>query len=175
MKLRNCVSALALIALGLVAAAVLLYGAIRGQRGLVLRALAMALTLAALADPALVREKRDPQKTLVAVVLDRSESQSFGARTQQTDAAGQALDAALKKFGDIETRVVSVANAAGLFPVRSTLVAPILPDPICRKSPRPKARVITMPKGIDPKRYDNAATASSSNGAEVMSGTMVTP
>ena len=32
----------ALIALGLVAAAVLLYGAIRGQRGLVLRALAMA-------------------------------------------------------------------------------------------------------------------------------------
>ena len=103
----------ALIALGLVAAAVLLYGAIRGQRGLVLRALAMALTLASLADPSLVREKRDPQKTLVAIVLDRSESQGFGARTQQTDAAAQALDVALKKFGDIETRVVSVANAAG--------------------------------------------------------------
>ncbi len=103
----------ALTALALMAAAALIYGAMRGQRGLVLRALAMALTLAALADPALVREKRDPQKTLVAVVLDRSESQSFGARTQQTDAAGQALDAALKKFVDIETRVISVANASG--------------------------------------------------------------
>jgi len=102
-----------LVALGALATVVLLFGAMRGQRGLLLRALATALILAALADPSLVREKRDPQKTLIAVVLDRSESHNFDARTQQTDAAAQALDAALKKFGDIETRVVNVSNAIG--------------------------------------------------------------
>lgn len=41
----------ALVALGVLATAVLLFGAMRGQRGLVLRALATALILAALADP----------------------------------------------------------------------------------------------------------------------------
>ncbi len=103
----------ALVALGVLAIAALVFSAMRGQRGLVLRALAMALTLAALADLSLVREKRDPQKTLVAIVLDRSESQNFGGRTQQTEAAAQALDASLKKFGDIDKRLVSVSNVTG--------------------------------------------------------------
>ena len=103
----------ALIALGVVGFAALIYGAARGQRGAALRALALALLLSALADPSLVREKRDPQKSVVAVVVDKSESQSFGARTAQAEDARKALEAALARFPDMETRFVSATNDAG--------------------------------------------------------------
>ena len=96
-----------------IGAAALVLAAARGQRGAAPRALALALILAALADPSLVREKRDPQKTVVAVVLDKSESQNFGARTAQTEEARKALDAAIAKFGDVETRVITAAHDAG--------------------------------------------------------------
>jgi len=49
-----------------------------GQKSAGWRALALALLLAALADPSLVREQREAQKSVVAVVLDRSESQTLG-------------------------------------------------------------------------------------------------
>jgi hypothetical protein len=90
----------------------LILGAAVGQRGTGLRALALALVLAALTDPSLVREKRDAEKTVVAVVLDRSESQNFGARAAQTEEARKGLEAALAKFGDVETRFVTVTNDA---------------------------------------------------------------
>jgi hypothetical protein len=46
----------------------------------------------------------------------------------------------------------SVAAAAALLPVRSTLVAPMLPEPMLLRSPRPRARAISTPKGIEPSR-----------------------
>ena len=39
-----------------------------------------------------------------------------------------------------------------LRPVRSTFVAPILPEPIALISPSPASRVTISPKGIDPSR-----------------------
>ncbi|MCC3244045.1 hypothetical protein LG047_01710 [Methylocystis sp. WRRC1] len=102
----------ALAAAGVIGALVLIFAAAKGQRGAALRALALALILTALADPSLVREKRDPQKTVVAVALDKSESQNFGGRTAQTEEARKALDAALAKFGDVETRVITATNDA---------------------------------------------------------------
>ncbi|MBM3652281.1 MAG: hypothetical protein FJX06_05345, partial [Alphaproteobacteria bacterium] len=65
----------ALIALCLLGAGALALLAARGQRGAAVRAIAFALLIAALADPSLVREKRDPQKSVVAVVIDKSDSQ----------------------------------------------------------------------------------------------------
>ncbi len=102
----------ALIALCLLGAGALALMAERGQRGAAVRAIAFALLIAALADPSLVREKRDPQKSVVAVVIDKSDSQKFGARDAQTEEARKALDSALSKFGDVETRAISVANDA---------------------------------------------------------------
>lgn len=101
-----------LAALALIALVVLILGAALGQRATILRAVGLALALAALTDPSLVREKRDPQKTVVAVVIDKSESQNFGARPAQTEEARKALETALAKFGDVETRVVAVSNDA---------------------------------------------------------------
>jgi hypothetical protein len=102
----------ALIVLGVLGVGALALMAARGQRGAPARGVAFALLIAALAGPSLVREKRDPQKSVVAVVIDRSDSQNFGARNAQTEEARKALDAALAKFGDVETRTVTVTNDA---------------------------------------------------------------
>jgi len=68
--------------LGVATFAVFLYAYYAGQKGAGWRAVALALFLAALADPALLREERTPEKSIVAVVLDRSESQTLGARLE---------------------------------------------------------------------------------------------
>jgi hypothetical protein len=82
----------------------------RGVRGAWLRALSMALLLLALLDPNLVQENRRPLKDIVAVVVDRSESQDIGERPQQTDKARDELEARLKTLGDVDLRVVETSH-----------------------------------------------------------------
>ena len=56
------------------------------SRGAAIRMLALALIVLALANPSLTREHRDPLSSVAVVVVDKSPSQSFGDRTQQTEA-----------------------------------------------------------------------------------------
>ncbi len=103
------------------------------QKGAGWRALALALLLAALADPSLVREQREAQKSIVAVVLDRSESQTLGARMTQVDAARKALEDAFAKTPDIEPRFVSVGTGADgtlLFSALAEALKDVAPDRI---------------------------------------------
>jgi hypothetical protein len=81
-----------------------------GVRGAWLRALSMALLLLALLDPNLVQENRRPLKDIVAVVVDRSESQDIGERPRQTDKARDELEARLKTLGDVDLRVVETSR-----------------------------------------------------------------
>ena len=97
----------ALAAAALVVSAALVW---RGVRGAWLRALSMALLLLALCDPNLVQENRRPLKDIVAVVVDRSESQDIGERPQQTDKARDELEARLKALGDVDLRVVETSR-----------------------------------------------------------------
>mgnify|MGYP001415294389 FL=1 len=76
-------------------------------RGALLRALALAMGLLALANPSLTREEREPLTSVVAVVVDESASQSFGARTAQTNAALKALDARLARVPGLEVRTIA--------------------------------------------------------------------
>jgi uncharacterized membrane protein len=103
----------ALAALAAAGAAVLLLSLRGNGRGALWRSVALALTLLALSDPALVREQREPLKTIVPIVLDRSESQTIGERTAQTEVAKAALEAALGKLDDIEPRVIDSAQRSG--------------------------------------------------------------
>ena len=82
----------------------------RGARGAWLRASSMALLLFALCDPNLVQENRRPLKDIVAVVVDRSESQDIGERPQQTDKARNELEARFKALGDVDLRVVETSR-----------------------------------------------------------------
>ncbi len=90
-------------AVGIVAVALGLY---TRRRGALLRLLGFALVLVALTDPSLVREDRQPLKDVVAVVLDRSGSQTIGERTAQTNAAKAEIENQLDALGNIETRFV---------------------------------------------------------------------
>jgi hypothetical protein len=101
-------SALAL--LGFLAAALLGFSLYKGQRRAPWRALALALFLLALANPMLLEEERQKEKSVVAVVLDMSESQTLGARLKQVEAARRELETALARFPDLETRFVTVGT-----------------------------------------------------------------
>jgi len=100
---------LPLWALGALAAAALLLaglGVARRARGVWLRLLFAAVLLAALAQPALVREQREGLDDLVLVVVDRSPSQRIGERTEQTDAALAELRERLEALPGTELRVI---------------------------------------------------------------------
>jgi hypothetical protein len=87
------------------------YSALRRQRGSWLRGLAGAAILFSLLDPSLKREEREPLKDVVAVVIDRTGSQSIGERPAQTEAARAAIEKALANLGHVETRFIEVGDA----------------------------------------------------------------
>ncbi|WP_291685630.1 hypothetical protein [Bradyrhizobium sp.] len=93
-----------------VIAALLLLGRARGAA---IRVAALALILLALANPSFTREDREPLSSVAAVVIDKSPSQNFGNRTQETEKAKEALVDSLKKIKGLEVRVVEAGQADG--------------------------------------------------------------
>jgi hypothetical protein len=105
-------------------------------RGALIRALALALCVLALANPSFTKEERDPIPSVAAVVIDRSPSQTFGERTRQTEEARIALIERLGRIPGLEVRVVEAGEADGetdgtrLFNALSTAFADVPPDRI---------------------------------------------
>jgi len=83
------------------------------SRGAVLRALALALIVLALADPSFTREDRDPLSSVAVIVVDKSPSQNFGDRTQQTEAARAKVVEELHRIAGLDVRVVEAGQADG--------------------------------------------------------------
>src|SRR5271156_4981836 len=84
----------------------LMFGAWRRARGAAWRGATIAVLLLILVNPALVEEKRTPQRDVAVVVLDQSPSQQIGDRTAASAAALQALTDQLAKEPDLDVRVV---------------------------------------------------------------------
>src|ERR1700726_4695140 len=82
-------------------------------RAAAIRVTALALILLALANPSFTREDREPLSSVAAVVIDKSPSQNFGNRTQETEKAREALVDSLKKIKGLEVRVVEAGQADG--------------------------------------------------------------
>ncbi|HEY7843622.1 MAG TPA: hypothetical protein VID30_08090 [Bradyrhizobium sp.] len=82
-------------------------------RGAAVRVAALALIVLALSNPSFTREDREPLSSVVAVVVDKSPSQNFGTRTQETAKAQEALVDSLKKIKGLEVRVVDAGQADG--------------------------------------------------------------
>jgi hypothetical protein len=89
-----------------VALLILALGAWRRARGLYWRAAAVAILLAILVNPALVEEKRTPQRDVAVVVLDESPSQRIGDRAAASEAALASVTAQLAREPDLDVRVV---------------------------------------------------------------------
>jgi len=81
------------------------------QRGAWLRLLAFAALALALLNPVLLDELRDPLKSVVALVVDRSQSQEIGNRTKVTDEAVAELKARLARFKQFDVRVVEAGRS----------------------------------------------------------------
>jgi hypothetical protein len=96
----------AIAAFALAAAALIAFGAVRRARGLWWRLAGLALLLAILADPSLVRETRAPQKDVAIVILDQSPSMAIGDRRALADRALDAIKRQLASSTDLDLRVV---------------------------------------------------------------------
>src|SRR3979411_2612108 len=75
-------------------------------RGALVRTIALALFVLALANPSITREDRDPLTSGAGAVVDKSPSQEFGDRLQQTEAMRAALAERLGRMPGMEVRFV---------------------------------------------------------------------
>lgn len=97
-----------LVGLGLIALLVSALLIWSGKRGGWLRLAAFGLLGFALLDPRFVNEEREGLPDIVALVVDRSGSQSIAGRTQQTDAAVSDMERQIKARPNTILRMVEV-------------------------------------------------------------------
>ena len=93
-----------------IALVVVLLGLVRGVRGTPIRLIALAALLLALVNPVLFKEQRDPLKSIVAVVVDRTASQASKERKAETDEALADVKKELARYPQFEVRVVNSKN-----------------------------------------------------------------
>ena len=95
-----------LAALCAVLAILAILGVFYAVRGRYFRAAAAGALALAAANPVLVQEEREPVKSTVAIIVDRSQSQLFDGRAAQTDVALSGLLERLARFPQFEPRVL---------------------------------------------------------------------
>ena len=92
------------VVVAITALAWLAYLFLRGRAWLT-RGLALTLVAAALSNPSLVEEEREPLPSVAAVILDRSESMAFGDREAAAAEAFRQVKATLEADTSLELRI----------------------------------------------------------------------
>ncbi|PSH69643.1 hypothetical protein CU102_07565 [Phyllobacterium brassicacearum] len=82
------------------------------QRGSLIRLLAVLAFAMALFNPIVVNEEREPLKSVVAVIADRSQSQDIGNRSADTDAALKEVQTTLARLPQFEVRTVETGRVS---------------------------------------------------------------
>jgi len=123
----------ALWVLGVGVAALVLLALVSRGPVILVRALALALVLVALANPSLVQEEREKVKDIVAVLVDRSTSQTLGERPAMTDAVRAEVQRRLAALGNVEPRYIEAQDGEGddgtrLFAALANGLADVPPD-----------------------------------------------
>ena len=103
-----------ILILAIIALIIILVGLFLRKQGAVLRLLALAALVLALANPVMVEEQREPIKSIVGIVVDRSPSQNYGTRTRDTDDALNALKEELKKHPEYEPRFIEASSQSDM-------------------------------------------------------------
>lgn len=97
------------------------------------RGLVLSILAGALANPAIVREQRDPLPSVAAIILDRSESMSFGDRTTAAEVAYAALRAQLGADETLDVRIMETdpkADGTNIFGALEGLMSDVPRDRI---------------------------------------------
>ncbi len=132
-------------ALTVLAALALVPAVVMRGKGAIGRALALATIVLALWNPSLNEEQRDPVGGIVAIVIDRTASQSLGDRPGMTDTVRVELEKKIKEFGGIETRFIDVSDSAG---DEGTLLFTALANGLADIPPHRLAGVIAVTDGV---------------------------
>jgi hypothetical protein len=117
-----------LAALALVTLALCAFGLWRRARGILWRTAVLLLGVLTLANPVVVREQRQPLGDIVALLIDRTPSQTINQRPTQLDTALEQLRANLEPFDDlevVETTVTADKGGTKLFEALATSLAEI--------------------------------------------------
>ncbi len=101
-----------LLVLGVLGFVLVAVAALARARGWWLRAISLALLLASLSNPTFRQEEREPIKDIAVAVIDRSQSQNYGERLEQADAAEAALRTAATTMPATEMRFVTVQSGS---------------------------------------------------------------
>lgn len=94
--------------------ALVFYGLAKQIRGSFVRLCAWALLVFALFNPAILREDREPLKSVVAIVIDKSASQKLNNRQSQTTSILEDLRSRLAKLDEFEIREVEAIDNSSL-------------------------------------------------------------
>ncbi|MEE9381112.1 MAG: hypothetical protein V3V03_06890 [Hyphomonadaceae bacterium] len=108
------------------------YVVFRGRAWLT-RGAALTVLAAAISNPALVHEEREPLPSVAALILDRSESMEFGERAAAAEAAYAALKETLGADATLELRVFETdpkSDGTHLFAALEGLMADVPRDRI---------------------------------------------
>ena len=97
---------------GAIAIALVGYLLLRGSRGALLRAAALAALIAALANPTLRQEERESLSNVAIVIIDESASQTLGQRPKQTAAVKADLEAKLANIPNLTVKWVSASASS---------------------------------------------------------------
>ncbi len=82
------------------------------RRGGLFRFAALLALAAALVNPVLLDEEHEPLKSVVALIVDRSQSQDIGNRNAETSAALAGLQERLARFNQFDVRVIEAGRAS---------------------------------------------------------------
>ena len=136
-----------LLALAAVLALPVAWGLARGVRGAWLRLGAAIALLLALLNPLVLREDREPLTSVVALAVDRSDSQKLDGRPLQTDAAVARVREVVSAMPQFELREVDIASGGAREGDASTAVFGALRDTLADVPPDRVAGTIIVSDG----------------------------
>jgi hypothetical protein len=123
-----------LIAFAVAAGVAVIALALFRPRGWLLRGAALAMLLVAIANPSLTREDREKLTSVLAVVVDKSASQSLDQRDVRTADALREVEERAKRLPDTEVRIIegaapsSGSDGTELFRALQAGLADVPPD-----------------------------------------------
>lgn len=128
---------------------------LRRAKGAGARALALALMLAALANPVVIAEKREPLKDTVLVAEDSSASMETGNRLQQIERSKSSLLKKLAGHPDLEVETVTVngADKTDLFHALAPKLAAIPPNRLAGIIALTDGQIHDAPEGALPAPF----------------------
>ncbi|GFF04207.1 membrane protein [Bartonella henselae] len=96
--------------LGGISALFVVIGLMTKHQGSVLRLMTLTSLIVVLLNPMMIKEQREPLKSTVGIVIDRSKSQTFGTRTNDSDEARAQLTNALAHYPQFEPRFIDAGK-----------------------------------------------------------------